>query len=74
MSCSIMNGVVGARDPEFTKIFTESLSAEEFIKRCLPKDGDSWWYTSSSREGKDTWCQVRNVNGQLVVEIGEGAA
>lgn len=70
MSQSNMNGFIGEPDPVFGAVFTESMSAEEFLRERLPKHLDNLWFTSDSGE----WCQIVNKNGRLWIEVGEGAA
>lgn len=74
MSISLMNGFVAERDSAFTNIFLESYSAIDFLKKFLPNNGDSWWYEGVGQENSPTWCELKNVNSRLRVEVGEGAA
>lgn len=65
-----MTGFVSnEQDQDLMKILGNSKNALQFLARSLPKHNDRIFFSNDS-----CWVEIRNRNGRLHLEIGEGAA
>lgn len=73
MSQSNMNGfVTDEQDAKHTEVFSESLSASNWMKHTLPNDGDSMFFGYNT--ATEEWVILKNKGGRLWIEVGEAAA
>ena len=64
--------ITDEQDDNHKRVFSEGLTASQYLERYLPNDGDRAFF--GYNEETEEWVQVFNRNGRLWIEIGEAAA